>query len=107
MPGLLVKIVSDMATLDKGRPPELFRRPSVEWLAPHSGQSSQLLVNHNHKNAQFLSTVARSALVRQAIHIPQTVANPVMVAPEWTIFATSRCNQRNAGFANVYERVPA
>src|SRR5262249_14969825 len=29
---------------------------------PHSGQSSQLSLDHNHRSAQFLPTLARSAL---------------------------------------------
>jgi hypothetical protein len=42
--------------------------------APHSGQSSQLFADANDGNAQFLSTVARSALVRQPTHVPHRVA---------------------------------
>ena len=30
--------------------------------APHTGQSSQLFIDHNHRRAQFLPAVARSAL---------------------------------------------
>ena len=39
-------------------------------VAPHTGQSSQLSLNANDGGAQFLSPVARNALVRQAIHVP-------------------------------------
>ena len=42
------------------------RRPlsliSLEFLAPHTGQSSQLVVDANGGGAQFLPTVPRSAL---------------------------------------------
>jgi hypothetical protein len=32
-------------------------------IAPHTGQSSQLFLDHDHTGAQFLATVARSALI--------------------------------------------
>ena len=31
-------------------------------MAPHTGQSSQLFIDYNHRSAQFLPAVARSAL---------------------------------------------
>jgi hypothetical protein len=54
---------------------------SLASIAPHSGQSSQLFLESTHGDAQFLSKVARSALVPQAIHIPHRVANPLAIAP--------------------------
>jgi hypothetical protein len=48
--------------------------------APHTGQSSQLFIEATDGNAQFLSKVARSALIPQAIHIPHRVAIPLAIA---------------------------
>ena len=36
-------------------------------MAGHTGQSSQLFADANHRNAQFLTTAARGALVEAAI----------------------------------------
>ena len=44
----------------KGRRSQ-FQRPS-SYLAPHTGQSSQLFLDHHHRSAQFLPAVAKSAL---------------------------------------------
>ena len=57
---------------EKGRR-NSFQRPS-SYLAPHSGQSSQLFLETTHGDAQLLSKIARSALVPQAIHISHRVA---------------------------------
>ncbi len=38
-------------------------------LAPHSGQSSQLVLEAHGRNAQFLPTVARSALICDSLEI--------------------------------------
>ena len=46
----------------------------IKMIAPHSGQSSQLVFEANARSAQFLSKVTRSALIRRAIHIPHRVA---------------------------------
>jgi len=35
---------------------------SLMMIAPHSGQSSQLSLDHEHGSAQFLPAVARNAL---------------------------------------------
>jgi hypothetical protein len=43
-------------------------------MAEHTGQSSQLFLEANDRSAQFLSTVTKSALIRQAIDVPQGVA---------------------------------
>lgn len=62
--------------------------------APRSGHSSQLLFEANYRNAQFLATLAESA-----VNLPFTPSRPHWRAvhtsaacnrdsPHWTIFAT-------------------
>ena len=55
-------------------------------MAPHSGQSSQLPLDANDRNAKFLSKVARSALASDP-HSAQS-SQSACDSPEWIIFAT-------------------
>ena len=81
-----------------------------EGLVPHSGQSSQLFLNHNHGSAEFLPAVARSAL-----NLPVTPSRERALksrtcdcgSPEWTIFATlatQQQKQKGSAFSNGYEK---
>ena len=47
----------------------LFNHIFLEYPAPHSGQSSQLSFDHDHRGAQFLPKVARSALICQSLRV--------------------------------------
>jgi hypothetical protein len=49
-------------------------------MAPHSGQSSQLVYEDTDGNAQFLLKVARSAIVRQPIPHSAQSGNPLAIA---------------------------
>jgi len=46
-----------------------FTSATLQQLAPHTGQFSQLSVDHDHTGAQFLATVARSALICQSFRV--------------------------------------
>ncbi len=65
--------------------------------APHSGQSSQLVFDASDGNAQFLATVARSALVQASGPRSAQSFQSACCSPQWTIFATRfYVNARNA-----------
>ena len=71
-------------------------------VAPHSGQSSQLLFEATDGNAQLLSTVARSALIRQGYLRFAQAGDPLGIAhsgqSSQLVFDT---NERNAVSPNV------
>jgi hypothetical protein len=65
-----------------------FQRPS-EFVAPHTGQSSQLFAEAHRRYAQFLATVARSGLARIQIPVLAMEINPIDLV-RWSMAKISR-----------------
>src|SRR6185369_6663788 len=81
--------------LAKKRPPELLPA-AFEFMAPHTGQSSQLVLDANDRNAQFLPEVARS-LVCQLDDVVMNVfpsdpsLSPLIPWSKVNVFPSSIC----------------
>src|SRR6478736_6764103 len=73
---LLRKRVFTKSPVRENRTPGSVRGLSGNW----QSYRAQLFIEATDGNAQFLSKVARSALVPQAIHIPHRVAIPLAIA---------------------------
>ncbi len=78
---------------------------SLGMIAPHSGQSSQLSPETTDRNAQFLSTAARNALVRQGIHVSHSGGNPIPIPHSGQSSQLPfDSNARNARFLSIVSR---
>lgn len=65
--------------------------PEHENLAPHSGRSSQLFLDANDRNAQFIQKLARRVLVRQ----DDSTLGPRVLQPNSALF---RCKPHLLAF---------